>query len=73
MTVRNREKEAIPSNLTPEEFAKRMNMLNLDDIPPEKRKMAIIDHMMRVACEGITDPMAAREVAQAWVARMAKR
>ena len=73
MNVKNNEAAAIPSDLTPEQFAQRINMLNLDDIPPERRKMAIIDHMMRVAAEGITDPMAAAELSQAWLSRKAKR
>lgn len=73
MTVNNREKNAIPSSLTPEQFGQHMNMLNLDDIPPERRKMAIIDHMMRVAAGNITDPMAAAELSQAWLSRKAKR
>ncbi len=73
MTVNNREKSAIPSSLTPGEFARHMQMLNLDDIPAHKRKIAIIDHMMRVAASNVTDPLAAAELSQAWLSRKAKR
>ena len=50
MSVYNREKNRIDSNLTLEQFAEYMKQLNRDDIPLENRKMATIDHMMRIIC-----------------------
>lgn len=48
MTVINRERDRLASSLTAEQFAKAMAQLDLSLVPPERRKCAIMDHLMRI-------------------------
>jgi len=59
MTVINREAQRLPSSLTPTQFAKAMAQLDLRLVPPERRKAAIMDHLMRIQAATIHDRDAA--------------
>lgn len=56
--IRNRQAEAIPSNITVVDFGRAMSKLTLDGIPPHKRAGAIMDHLGRIMSETATDPAA---------------
>jgi len=51
MRVRNRQKDAIPANITVEELGTAMAQLDLQNIPPHKRHEAIMEHLGRIASE----------------------
>lgn len=56
--IRNRQAEAIPSNVTLVDFGKAMSKLDLAGVPPHKRASAIIDHLGKIMSETATDPAA---------------
>lgn len=62
MTVRNREAERLETNTDIHEFGRAMAQLNLDNVPPEKRNQAIMDHLMRVMAGTINDREKAHEI-----------
>ena len=51
MQVKNRQKEAIPANITVEELGKAMAQLDLSHVPMHKRRDAIMEHLGRIASE----------------------
>lgn len=55
MTVRNLEAERLPSSISPEQFAQAMAALDLRAIAPERRKAALMDHLMRIQAATIHD------------------
>lgn len=46
--IRNRHKDAIPARCSTREFGQAMAQLDLSGVPPEKRKRAVYEHLMRV-------------------------
>lgn len=46
--VREAQLQAIPTTTTPESLAKAIAQLDLSSVPPEKRAMALLDHVSRV-------------------------
>ena len=73
MSVYNREKNRINSNLTLEQFAEYMKQLNRDDIPLENRKMATIDHMMRIIAGSVSDPDTRNDIISSILVRQRER
>ena len=55
MTVRNLANEHLESTITKEQLGEAMAKLDLNSIPPEKRASAVMDHLMRIMSETITD------------------
>lgn len=55
MKVYNREREAKPSSITPEQLGRAMSGLDLASIPPEKRQSAIMDRLIEVMAETVHD------------------
>jgi hypothetical protein len=62
MTVRNREAQRLQTNTNIHDFGRAMAELNLDNVPPEKRSKAVMDHLMRVMAGTITDRKKAHEI-----------
>lgn len=56
--IRNRQAEAIPSNIILADFGRAMAKLDLSGVPPHKRAGAILDHLGRIMSETATDPAA---------------
>ncbi|NBQ50750.1 MAG: hypothetical protein EBR05_08745 [Marivivens sp.] len=70
MAIRNIEKDALSSNISLTDFGKAMNQVDLSLVPPEKRRLAIFDHMMRIMADTVTDGTKATEIRQARLGRM---
>lgn len=68
MTVRNIQKEAMPSSITLRGFGDAMASLDLSSVPPEKRRAAVFDHLIYVMSETVTDPAKAHELSEAHAA-----
>lgn len=62
MTVRNLANERIDATITKEQLGQAMSQLNLKSIPPEKRQAAVMDHLMAVMAESITDRDKSQEI-----------
>lgn len=67
MKIRNAQKEAHPSSITPEQLGKALSKIDLDAIPPEKRKAAIMDALATIMAETIHDPEVRAQVRAAQV------
>jgi hypothetical protein len=72
MKVINREKERLPSSITPHELGQAMSALDLSGVPPSKRRAAIKDHLMRVMANTIHDRQTALEIHAARLLHLAK-
>lgn|GEM_PF-6640817 len=70
MTVINRQKDALTSNINLNELGKAMSQLDTSDIPLHNRKAAVFDHLMRVMIDTVTDGPAAAKIRQARLGRM---
>ena len=55
MSIINKEKDAIPSKITPQQFAKALASVDLKAIPKHKRKAALADAIITIMIETITD------------------
>ena len=55
MLIKNQRKDAIQSRITLEQFASAMKQANLQNVPPEKRKAAVIDHLFTVMADTVVD------------------
>ena len=62
MLIKNTQRDALPSSITPQELGQAMQQLDLTSIPPHKRKAAIRDHLMRIMADTIHDRSAAIEL-----------
>lgn len=69
MNVRNRQKEAIPANITVEELGSAMAQLDLQNIPPHRRHEAIMEHLGRIASETAARPSDRRKLMTARLMR----
>lgn len=56
MKISNPQKEAHPSNLTLDEFGKAMARLDLSTVAPNKRHLAIQEHLTKIMVGSIQDP-----------------
>ena len=55
MLIKNHRKDAIKSRITLEQFAMAMKQANLDNVPPEKRKAAVLDHLFTIMSDTVVD------------------
>ena len=62
MTVRNLEAERLTSNINIQELGRAMAKIDLKSIPAEKRQSAVMDQLMRVMADSITDRDKAHEI-----------
>lgn len=62
MTVRNLEAERLSSNINIQELGQAMAKIDLKSIPAEKRQSAVMDQLMRVMADSITDRDKAHEI-----------
>ena len=56
MLIKNRKKDAIPSELNLNDFAHAMKQVDLSTVAPEKQKQAVFDHFMSVMAGSVRDP-----------------
>lgn len=52
----------LPAYISIEELGKRMAALDLTNVPPEKKKIAILDHLMKIQEETLVDREAASKI-----------
>ena len=62
MHVHNREKDALRTSLTLNQFGQAMAQLDLEGVPPEKRVSAIMNHLARIMSATVHDRDAALEI-----------
>ena len=62
MTVTNKQKDALPADLTLHELGKAMSQVDLSNVSPHKREKAIFDHFTRIMGDTLVDKDKAREV-----------
>lgn len=62
MLIKNRQRDALPSNITPHQLGQAMQQLDLSTVPPHKRAQAIKDHLMRIVADSIHDRQTAFEI-----------
>ena len=62
MKIVNKQKEAIPSRMNLQEFGAAMSQLDLSSVPKHNHSQAIMDHLMRVMADSITDKEKAHEI-----------
>lgn len=67
--ISNPQKDAIPSDLSLDEFAHAMARLDLSGVAPENRGKAVMDHLIRVMIGSIHDPQTKYDLAAAQIAR----
>lgn len=65
MQVINRQKDALATSLSLDDFGKAMSQLDLSSVPPEKKAAAIRDHLMRIMVGTLHDRDKAAEIASA--------
>ena len=70
MKVSNKQAEAIPSRMNIQEFGDAMKQLDLSSVPKHKHSQAIMDHLMRIMADSITDREKAQEI---HISRILKR
>ena len=56
MLIKNRKKDAIPSELNLKDFAHAMKQMDMSNVAPEKKKQAVFDHFMSVMAGSVRDP-----------------
>ena len=62
MTVTNRQKDALPADLTLHELGKAMSQVDLSSVPEHQRERAIFDHFTRIMGDTLVDKNKAAEV-----------
>lgn len=62
MTVRNLTNERIDATITKEQLGQAMAQIDIKSIPPEKRQSAVMDHLMAVMADSITDRSKSQEI-----------
>ena len=62
MTVTNKQKDALPAELTLNELGKAMSEIDLSTVSPHQRERAVFDHFTRIMGDTIVDKNKAREV-----------
>ena len=62
MKVSNKQAEAIPSRMNLNEFGNAMKQLDLSSVPEHKHSQAIMDHLMGIMADSITDREKAQEI-----------
>lgn len=65
MQIKNAQKDALKTSMSLPDFGKAMSQLDLSAIPPEKRRAAIMDHLMRIMVGTIHDRSQAADIAAA--------
>ena len=70
MKIVNRQKDAIPSRMNLAEFGNAMRQLNLDGVPEHKHPQAIMDHLMKIMADSVTDREKSQEI---HISRLLKR
>ena len=62
MTVTNKQKDALPAELTLNELGKAMSEIDLSTVSPHQRERAVFDHFTRIMGDTIVDKSKAHEV-----------
>ena len=62
MKIVNKQKDAIPSRMSLSEFGDAMGQLDLSSVPKHNHSKAIMDHLMRVMADSISDKEKAQEI-----------
>ena len=62
MTVTNKQKDALPADLTLNELGKAMSQIDLTSVSPHQREKAIFDHFTRIMGDTLVDKDKAREI-----------
>lgn len=62
MTVTNKQKDALPADLTLNELGKAMSQIDLSSVSPHLREKAVFDHFTRIMSETIVDKDKASEI-----------
>lgn len=73
MIIKNQQKDALPSSMTLQEFGKAMSALDLQSIPPERRKAALMDHLAKIMIQKIHDRQTAADISAAYLMRKSSR
>jgi len=60
-------RDNLASSINPHELGKAMAELHLENIPPEKRHMAIMDHMIHIMIGTIEDAAERDKLIVAWL------
>jgi len=55
MLVKNLQKDALKSSITPEQFGKAMSELDLSDVPEHRKQEAVMDHVAKIMAGTIHD------------------
>lgn len=53
----------IPAKISLQELGQAMAQLDLSSVPPHKRKRALMDHLMRIQEDTVTDKTLATQIA----------
>lgn len=70
MKISNKQADAIPSRMSIHEFGNAMKQLDLSSVPKHKHSQAIMDHLMGIMADSITDREKAQEI---HISRLLKR
>lgn len=73
MIIKNQQKDALQSSMTLQEFGKAMSALDLQSIPAEHRKAAIMDHLAKIMIQKIHDRPMAADLSAAYLMRKSNR
>lgn len=65
MKIRNPQKDAHLSSITPEQLGRAMAKVDLKSVPPEKRQAAVMDALATIMAETIHDPQVRQDVKNA--------
>lgn len=67
--VKNQVADALPSRISLPDLGKAMSQIDISSIPPEKRRAAVMDHLMRITAASIYDSGKAAEISASRVLR----
>lgn len=69
MKVTNRQKSALQTSMTLQEFGQAMSALDLQSITPDKRPRMLMDHLARIMIQKIHDRSVAADLSAAYLMR----
>jgi len=69
MKISNPQADALPSTIGVQELGQAMRTLDLAGVPPERRHLAILDHLGAIMARTIQDPSARHALVDTRIAR----
>jgi len=72
MLVKNPQKNALKSSITPQQFGKAMAELDLSAVPEHRKQQAVMDHLAKIMAGTIHDRSVAIEIAASRLMRLKK-